>query len=179
MLFWDESGPFRAIDYGGYSWSPIGRARLQWAKPMPKEKLYILAKLEYREGRLYWRIHSVLNHNTIIHDLKIEIQRWKYKSRIILVWDNAPWHHWSYDVTNWIKDHNKNSKQRRLPKIKLLPLPKQANELQPVETDFGVINRTAVRGRDHQNLAKLRNLISHQLRKINKKCPRKIRTLFF
>jgi transposase len=141
---------------------------------MPKEKLYVVAKLEYREGRLYWRMHCVLDHNTVIHDLKIEVQRWKHMRRIILIWDNAPWHHWSHEVTKWIKDHNKRAKQLGLTKIKLLPLPKQAPELQPLETDFSVISRTAVRGRDHQTLDELTDLISHQLRKINKKCPRKI-----
>jgi hypothetical protein len=52
---------------------------------MPEEKLYVVAKLEYREGRLYWRMHSVLDHNTVISDLKIEVQRWKHKRRIILI----------------------------------------------------------------------------------------------
>jgi transposase len=179
LLFWDESGPFRAIGYGGYCWPPIGNPRRQWARPMPEEKLYVVAKLEFREGRLNWRIHSVLDHKTIIHDLKIEVQRWKQKRRIILVWDNAPWHHWSHDVTNWITEHNKIAKHKGLPKIKLLPLPKQAPELQPLETDFGVINRSAIRGCDHQTIAQMKKLITYQLRKINRKCPRKIPTLFF
>lgn len=174
LLFWDESGPWRAIDYGGYAWSPIKKPRRQRAKPMPKEKLYIVAKLESRAGRIYWRIHPVLDHKTILQDLKLEIGRWRHKRRIILIWDNAPWHHWTEAVRDWIAQHNRTAKQRGLPKIKLLPLPKQANELQPLETDFGVINRTAIRGCDHQTLADLKSFIVHQLRKINQKCPRKI-----
>lgn len=141
---------------------------------MPKEKLYIVAKVESRAGRLYWRMHPVLNHKTVRDDLKSAVRRWQHKRRIILVWDKAPWHHWTGAVTDGIAEHNRTAKQKGLPKIKLLPLPKQATELQPVETDFGVIKRTAIRGCDHQTLADLKSLIVHQLRKINKKCPRKI-----
>jgi len=50
-----------------------------------------------------------------------------------------------------------------------------------LETDFGVLNRTAMGGSNHQTIAQMRRLFTYQfqLRKINKKCPRKIPTLFF
>jgi len=108
------------------------------------------------DGRFSNMITSVFNAVTFLSFLKRLVNRNTSKNKIILVLDNARWHHAKY-LKPWLYKHRKS--------IQLFFLPPYSPHLNPIERVWKLTRYNATHNRYFKELSEVRCIIQSQFRR--------------
>lgn len=112
-----------------------------------------------KDGRFTSMLSPVFNAITFLSFLKLLIKRRKFRKKIILVLDNARWHH-ARDLKPWLK------KNRKF--IQLIFLPPYSPHLNPIERVWKLTRYNATHNRYFKELSEVKQVIQSQFRRWHK-----------
>jgi len=166
----DEYGPFAIKIYGGRSLVPPGQIKTvpQWQKN--KGSLIITAALELSTNQVTHFYSEGKNTIEMIKLLEILISKYEAEDCIYFSWDAASWHA-SKKFKNKVKEINSDEfrMNRRVPKVKLAPLPTGAQFLNVIESVFSGMAKAIIHNSDYQSVSECKSAIDRYFAERNEK----------
>jgi transposase len=166
----DEYGPFAIKIYGGRSLVPPGQTKTvpQWQKN--KGSLIITAALELSTNQITHFYSEGKNTNEMIKLLEILISKYEAENCIYFSWDAASWHA-SKKFKNKVKEINSDEfrMNRKIPQVKLAPLPTGAQFLNVIESVFSGMARAIIHNSDYQSVSECKSAIDRYFTERNEK----------
>ena len=166
----DEYGPFAIKIYGGRSLVPSGQTKTvpQWQKN--KGSLIITAALELSTNQVTHFYSKGKNTIEMIKLLEILISKYEAENCIYFSWDAASWHA-SKKFKNKVKEINSDEfrKNRRVPKVKLAPLPTGAQFLNVIESVFSGMAKAIIHNSDYKSVSECKSAIDRYFTERNEK----------
>jgi hypothetical protein len=166
----DEYGPFAIKTYGGISLVPSGQTKTvpQWQKN--KGSLIITAALELSTNQVTHFYSEGKNTNEMIKLLEVLIIKYKDENCIYFSWDAASWHA-SKKFINKVKEINSDEfrMNRKIPKIKLAPLPTGAQFLNVIESVFSGMAKAIIHNSDYKSVYECQSAIDRYFAERNEK----------
>jgi putative transposase len=166
----DEYGPFAIKIYGGRSLVPPGQTKTvpQWQKN--KGSLIITAALELSTNQVTHFYSEGKNTIEMIKLLEILISKYESENCIYFSWDAASWHA-SKKFKNNVKEINSDEfrKNRRVPIVKLAPLPTGAQFLNVIESVFSGMAKAIIHNSDYPSDSECKNAIDKYFEERNEK----------
>ena len=166
----DEYGPFAIKTHGGISLVPPGQTKTvpQWQKN--KGSLIITAALELSTNQATHFYSEGKNTNEMIKLLEILIIKYKDENCIYFSWDAASWHA-SKKFKNKVKEINSDEfrMSRKIPKIKLAPLPTCAQFLNVIESVFSGMAKAIIHNSDYKSVFECKSAIDRYFAERNEK----------
>ncbi|MBL7740670.1 MAG: IS630 family transposase [Chitinophagaceae bacterium] len=160
----DEFGPFAIKIQGGRSYVPPGMARVVPQIQKSKGFLIITAALELSTNQITHFYSKKKDTEEMIKLLELLTSKYADQKRIFFSWDAASWHA-SKKFTLRVDEHNKSKK---LPKVKLAPLPACAQFLNVIESVFSGMAKAIIHNSDYQTLAECMEAIDRYFKDRNK-----------
>ncbi len=163
----DEFGPFAVKTRGGKALQPPGTVRHipQWQKS--KGALIVTAALELSRNQIT-HFYSDRKNSAEMCKL-IDLLRSQYKAcrSIYLSWDAAPWHS-SKELLDRVEFLNGWAAHDRAPRIKIVPLPAQAQFLNVIEAVFSGMARAVIHNSDYATMDDARTAITRHFEDRNR-----------
>ena len=149
----DEYGPFAIKIHGGVSLVPPGETKTvpQWQKN--KGSLIITAALELSTNQVTHFYSDKKNTNEMIKLLEMLINKYKDEDCIYFSWDAASWHA-SKKFINKVEvmKSDEFNMNRKVPKVKLAPLPTGAQFLNVIESVFSGMAKAIIHNSDYETV---------------------------
>lgn len=160
----DEYGPFAIKIQGGKSYVPPGKARVVPQLQKSKGFLIITAALELSSNQIVHFYSKKKDTDEMIKLLELLISKYSNEKRIYFSWDAASWHA-SKKFKQAVDEHNKSKK---LPKVKLAPLPACAQFLNVIESVFSGMAKAIIHNSDYQSVDECARAINRYFSDRNK-----------
>jgi transposase len=156
----DEYGPFAIKMQGGKSLVPPGQTKTvpQWQKS--KGSLIITAALELSTNQVTHFYSERKNTDEMLKLLKILIDKYSNENCIYFSWDAASWHA-SKKFIKKVEEINSDKFriERKVPIVKLAPLPTGAQFLNVIESVFSGMARAIIHNSDYSSVDECKNAI--------------------
>jgi transposase len=156
----DEYGPFAIKIHGGISLVPPGQTKTvpQWQKN--KGSLIITAALELSTNQVTHYYSERKNTVEMLKLLEILINKYQNENCIYFSWDAASWHA-SKKFIKKVEEINSDKLRmdRKVPIIKLAPLPTGAQFLNVIESVFSGMARAIIHNSDYSSVDECKNAI--------------------
>ncbi|MEM9767652.1 MAG: IS630 family transposase [Cyanobacteria bacterium P01_D01_bin.71] len=156
----DEFGPFSVKIQGGRSLMPPGEVRAvpQWQKS--KVKLIMTAALELSSNQFVHFYSEKKDTEEMIKLLDILLEKYADEDCIYLSWDAASWHAShelceKVDLVNSSEYRNK----RKIPIVKLAPLPASAQFLNIIESVFSGMAKAIIHNSNYQSVEECKEAV--------------------
>lgn len=160
----DEFGPFAIKIQGGKSYVPPGRARIVPQLQRSKGFLIITAALELSTNQITHFYSKKKDTEEMIKLLELLVSEYSNQKCIFFSWDAASWHA-SKKLKQRVDEHNKSKK---LPKVKLAPLPACAQFLNVIESVFSGMAKAIIHNSDYQSTNECTDAIDRYFKDRNK-----------
>jgi transposase len=156
----DEFGPFSVKIQGGRSLMPPGEVRVvpQWQQS--KGKLIMTAALELSTNQVTHFYSEKKDTEEMIKLLDILLEKYADEDCIYLSWDAASWHasHELYEKID-VVNSPEYRKERKLPIVKLAPLPASAQFLNIIESVFSGMAKAIIHNSNYQSVEECKEAI--------------------
>lgn len=156
----DEFGPFSVKIQGGRSLMPPGEVRAvpQWQKS--KGKLIMTAALELSSNQFVHFYSEKKDTEEMIKLLDILLEKYADEDCIYLSWDAASWHasHELYEKVDLVNSSDYRNK-RKIPIVKLAPLPASAQFLNIIESVFSGMAKAIIHNSNYQSVEECKEAV--------------------
>jgi transposase len=149
----DEYGPFAVKMQGGRSLMGPGEMKSVPQYQKSKGSLILTAALELSENQVTHFYSDRKNTNEMLKLLEILLEKYANQSCIYFSWDAASWHA-SKKLYKRVEEINSSEYQagRKVPLVKLAPLPSCAQFLNVIESVFSGMSRAIIHNSDYPSV---------------------------
>jgi hypothetical protein len=156
----DEYGPFAVKLQGGRSLVPHGKTKTvpQWQKS--KGSIIITAALELSTNQITHFYSKNKNTTEMIKLLNILVDKYSDEECVYFSWDAASWHA-SKELYKRVDEINNKEyrENKKLPLVKLAPLPTCAQFLNVIESVFSGMARAIIHNSDYKSVEECKSAI--------------------
>jgi hypothetical protein len=159
----DEYGPVGIKIKGGWMLKKKDESYRVPDKQKNKGIVICTAALELSANQVSHFFSAKKNTFETIKMIEFLISQYADQRRIYICWDNVSWHR-SRILTNFIEDHNRQSK----PEIRLAPLPSCTQFLNVIESVFGGLARTVIHNSNYDSVSECQVAITRYFEERNR-----------
>lgn len=154
----DEFGPFSIKMKGGRSFSPKGITRVIPQKQRSKGRLILTGALELSTNQITHFYSEKKNTDEMIKLLEILLAQYSNQLCLYISWDAASWHI-SSKLSKFVSERNAVAEHKKLPIVKLAPLPSSAQFLNVIESVFSGMAKGVIHNSDYQSVEECKKAI--------------------
>lgn len=160
----DEYGPFAVKIQGGRSLMRPGEMRTVPQRQKSKGSLILTAALELSENQVTHFYSDRKNTDEMLKLLEVLLEKYADQSCIYFSWDAASWHA-SKKLYKRVEEINSAEyrAKRKIPLVKLAPLPSCAQFLNVIESVFSGMARAIIHNSDYSSVNACKAAIDHHL----------------
>jgi len=163
FFFIDEGGPYQVKKYGGKSWTPKGATKTFPQFQTPKGRVTFIGALDALKNQVTLFFTKSKNTAAVVCLIKILFYRYHGYSTLYLTWDCASWHR----SKGLQKCLNKLNADEKGPNIKVVPLPKQSQFLNVIESVFSGMKKAVIFNSDYQSEYEMKVAIDRHFQERN------------
>ena len=163
FFFIDEGGPYQVKKYGGKSWTPKGAIKTFPQFQKPKGRVTFIGGLDALKNHVTLFFTKSKNTAAVVCLIKILFYRYHGYSTLYLTWDCASWHR-SKKLQECLDKLNADEKS---PSIKVVPLPKQSQFLNVIESVFSGMKKAVIFNSDYQSEYEMKVAIDRHFQERN------------
>ena len=155
---WLDESWFTRWPYRYWAWAHKGdlpRVAQRWSEKVDTTALFAALDDETQQSFLQWA-DGQPNSERMIQFLEALMAHWTQKKKrfIVLFLDKASFHT-SYRTRNWIREYNRQAKQKSLTRLIICKLPTRSPWLMPLESIFGWVKHQVLGDRLFDTVAEL------------------------
>lgn len=163
FFFVDESGPWQVRKYGGKSWTKRGESKYYPQIQKPKGRVTFIGALDAVKNQVVWFFTKSKNTAAVVCLIKVLFFKYHKYSTINLTWDCASWHK-SKGLKKCLENLNS---QKEGPRINVVPLPKQSQFLNVIESVFSGVKSAVIFNSDYGSEYEMKMAIDQHFRERN------------
>ena len=163
FCFIDEAGPWQVKKYGGKSLTPDGTIKTFPQFQTPKGRVTFIASLDAAKNQVTWFFTKSKDTDEVIRLIRILISEYHRYSTLYLTWDCASWHR-SKKLQKFLEEVNSDKEG---PTIKVVPLPKQSQFLNVIESVISGMKKAVIHNSDYQSEDEMKAAISRHFEERN------------
>lgn len=167
FYFIDEVGPLRVKKYGGRSYTKKSEYKKVPQNQYPKGSIIFSAALSATTNQISWAYGNSKDTLSMIDLIEILYNQNYGKRTIYITWDAASWHS-SNELIEWLNSFNYETKRiGEGPVIIFVPLPKNAQFLNIIESVFSTMKKAVIHNSDYQSEEEMKSVISLHFKERN------------
>ncbi len=163
FFFIDEAGPWQVKKYGGKSLTPKGTIKTYPQFQIPKGRVTFIAALDAIKNQVAWLFAKSKDTSAVISLIKILFEKYHGYSTLYLTWDCASWHR-SKELQKFL---NKLNSDKEGPTVEVVPLPKQSQFLNVIESVFSGMKGAVIFNSDYNSEDEMKAAISRHFEERN------------
>lgn len=163
FFFIDEAGPWQVKKYGGKSLTASGTMKTFPQFQTPKGRVTFIGSLDAVKNQVTWFFTKGKDTDEVIRLIRILISEYHGYATLYLTWDCASWHR-SKRLQKFLNEVNSNEEG---PTVKVVPLPKQSQFLNVIESIFSGMKKAVIDNSDYQSEDEMKAAISRHFEERN------------